>query len=540
MFPRKVAYPKFKQQLKSIPLSADSTAAIAEARSLAAELRSRAHETERARRLPADVVQRMGRAGFWIMGAPDAVGGGAFDYPTQFYVMEELSAGDPSAGWCVLTHLAGAVLSARLPLAAAKRLHASAPTIIAGSPVPSGRGIKVDGGYRILDGTWGFASNSGHATHLLGGFQLVSDPSESAAPFPPDFSKGERMPVTKCGYLTLDQGELLANSADTLGLAATRSGSFTLREQFIPDDWVFDMLAPGATLALTGPVGIGGHSAVGLGIARLALEEFYRLAQTKKPRSIGRQGLLADHPVVHDAIAKAEAQLRAARAWFYSVIEDCWARWKQGEKMTDTDYMESELANAYAMMAAREAVQAVFNWSGAAAVFHGALIGKCMRDILTASAHMAVQQSNFEIYGRALMGHPILMASAFDAANVTSKAPQAQATAPVDDAATHTPQMRASLAVATRFVEAMIAQDIDACGKMMAASIEMETPMGTKVGVAECVEVLNMMKQMGTSPMELPKYEAGTIIAINHAPMGEVKLAFAVAGDKIAGIRPMF
>jgi indole-3-acetate monooxygenase len=539
MFPRKVAYPDFKQQMQWAPRSAKSAAAIEAARGLAVELRARAHETEALRRLPADIVERMGHAGFWIMGAPDAVGGGALDYPAQFYIMEELSTGDPSAGWCVLTHLAGAVLSARLPLPAAKRLHAGAPTIIAGSPVPSGRAIRTDGGYRILDGTWGFASNSGHATHLLGGFQLVSNDSEPAAPFPPDLTKGGRMPIMKCAYLTLDQGEMLANSADTLGLAATRSGSFTLRSQFVPDDWVFDMLVPGDTLALTGPVGIGGHSAVGLGIARLALEEFYRLAKTKKPRSIGRQGLLADHPVVHDSIAKAEAQLRAARAWFYSVVEDCWARWKQGEKMTDTDYMESELANAYAMMAAREAVQAVFNWSGASAVFHGALIGKCMRDILTASAHMAVQESNFEIYGRALMGQPILMASAFDAANVTTKSAPSQPAAGKDPAS-YTPEMRASLAVATRFVEAMIAQDIDACGKMMANAIEMETPMGTKVGVVECVEVLNMMKQMGTSPMELPKYEGDTIIAINHAPIGEVKLAFAVAGDKIAGIRPVF
>jgi alkylation response protein AidB-like acyl-CoA dehydrogenase len=66
---------------------------------------------------------------------------------------------------------------------------------------------------------------------------------------------------------------------------------------------------------------------VGLGIARAAIEELRgmatgRISVTGAPR-------LADRPQVQIEIARAEAQLRAARAFFYGAIDDVWPRWKR-------------------------------------------------------------------------------------------------------------------------------------------------------------------------------------------------------------------
>jgi indole-3-acetate monooxygenase len=419
VFTKTVDYPGFEKAPRSRTYSPEGVAAIKAARAMRPLLRASAESIETNQKLPAPVVDAMAEAGLLVMAAPDDVGGGVIDYPAQFRVLEEIACGDSSAGWCLLTHMAGAALSSRLSLAGAQRLWRSKAAVVAGSPVAGGRAMRVDNGLRVLSGEWRFASNFNHATHYLGGVQLVESEDDPGAAWPPDPQSG-RMPIMGCVYFSPDQVRFVPGSAETTGLRGTCSGAYRVKEALVPEDWTFMMFGGPSSLATTGPLGIGGHAAVTLGIARHALESFYNIARTKKGMGVGRNAPIQDNPVVQHELAKCEVQLRAARALFFEIIEDCWARWCDGEEVTASDYLASEMSNVNAARVCRSVIDTLHSWAGSSAVFKGAPFERLARDMLTAGAHMAIQMNNFETYGRALLWMDVMMMSAFEAANITA------------------------------------------------------------------------------------------------------------------------
>jgi alkylation response protein AidB-like acyl-CoA dehydrogenase len=542
MFEKTVAYPPMRHVRGRLPMSASGEKALALASEIAIDLRARADESDKQRRLPADLLSRMCEAEFFRMGAPTEVGGGVIDYPIMFRVIEELATGDGSAGWCVLTNLAAATMSACLPESGAKLLWPDPHTVIAGSPVPGGRAIKMDDGYRMLPGgKWFFASNSGHATHFLGGFQIVQHEDDPGSSFPP--KPGEPFPISYVAYFEKKHVELIDGSGETIGLKGTRSGGYTVKNAVVPEDLTFRMFTlPGRDLlGIKGPLGIGGHAAVFMGVARHALEAFYKLAREKTSRRGMGDAVLADHPVIAHEMAHIEALFRAARAQFYDIVEDCWARWVNVGYVDDADYLECELANVHAASVSRDVVNMVCKWAATSAVFEGAELDRCRRDVQTATGHVAVQDNNLENYGLAMMGRAVMMGSAFDAAGLRQSSQVLEEgmrnrSAPPPPATEADLANDSDLAVAHRFVSAMIATDIDACQALMAENIVMDSPMGPREGPEDCADLLRQMSKMGATPMELPVRANGEIIAINHAPIGDVRLVFTVAGGKISGV----
>jgi hypothetical protein len=152
-----------------------------------------------------------------------------------------------------------------------------------------------------------------------------------------------------------------------------------------------------------------------------------------------------------------------------------------------------------------------------------------------------VQDNNLENYGLAIMGRAVLMGSAFDAAGLRQSKQVLKEAA--DNRAAPTPHATEAdlardteLSVAHQFVKAMIAADIDACEMLMADSIMMDSPLGPREGPEECVDLLRQMNKMGATPMELPVRRNGEIIAVNHAPIGDVRLVFTVLNGKVASV----
>src|SRR5262245_22157172 len=72
------------------------------AKALAPYLRERSAEIERQRRLPSDVVEALRDIGVFRMGLPRRWGGLELSSMAQTEVIEALSYGDASAGWCAM------------------------------------------------------------------------------------------------------------------------------------------------------------------------------------------------------------------------------------------------------------------------------------------------------------------------------------------------------------------------------------------------------------------------------------------------------
>src|SRR5690349_15825577 len=85
------------------------------ARALDRELRDRAVELERERRLPADLARKLAEAGFFRAAIPVAFGGAELDPSSMVRVIETVSSCDGSSGWCVMIGMTTALVSGFLP-----------------------------------------------------------------------------------------------------------------------------------------------------------------------------------------------------------------------------------------------------------------------------------------------------------------------------------------------------------------------------------------------------------------------------------------
>lgn len=403
-----VPYPQIERDTRRVPISESSRIALDKVIAMVPELRSRAKEIELAKRLPQDIIDRMAEAHCWTMASPEelGLGGGEVDYPYQWRIMEELGRGSPTAGWCVLTSLAAATLSNKMTLDGARRLWKSPSTEIAGTPGTGGKALRVEGGYRLVSGNWAWATNSGHATNFMGGFQVVDHIDEELISFPPRPGlRVTKLPEIRIAYFERSDVTIGSDSWHTLGLRGTHSGTFSVTDVFVPEEMTVPMMGPNIGTT-KGPVGIGGHAAVMVGAARWALEYLHVLAGSKDPVTVGgTSGSLRTRPIVQAKIAEIEIRFRAARAQFFDIIHDCWARWLDDpSSITRSDHLLSQMANVYTARICKQTVDEIFEICGTSGLFDGEDLQYIVRDMMTMQAHMSVQTKNYESYGKALTG----------------------------------------------------------------------------------------------------------------------------------------
>ncbi len=425
---------------------------------LVPQIRAATEEIEANKRLPDHIVKGIGDTGLWQAIGSDEVGGGKIDYTSFFEGMEALAFGDGSAGWSLLTSSAAWSLSAFMNEKGAKEVFESPYMVTAGSPGPTGRGIKVDGGYRVT-GEWAWASNYQHSTRPIGGFMVWDE--ETDAP-----QIGENgMPVMWSCFFRREDTEAVEGSWNTTGLAGTFSGRYRATDAFVPDDWTFRIFGAEPQLHNNYPVRLGGHSIVAVGMARHAIEAFLDIIYSKALRmgvpggptptgapgspneagtpsgpgfgagrtlpgptpgagTVGQDAVgsalpqrtlgvfgdsanmqtMRDRGVIQHQLAEAEAMLRSVRCWLYEVIDSGWEDALNGKEVADDRLALSQLNNSYTARTCAEVIRKLHSASATTAIFQGNPLEKIYRDVLVLCAHMGVQENNYERTGRYLVG----------------------------------------------------------------------------------------------------------------------------------------
>ncbi len=376
------------------------------ARSMEAELRDAAGEIEASQRVPASIIKQMGDVGMLTVMAPEVVGGGGADLPSVFLAMEELGRGCGSVGWTMLVNGAATSLTAFLDEQGAKEVIADPYTVIAGSPPPSGKAYPVEGGFRVT-GRWSFGSNSLHATHFVGGF-IVHDPSTDSPMTLPD-----GRPMWRTAFYRAEDVSVIDGSWDTMGMRGTHSGDFTVEDVFVPEHWTFSLMDL-PVLPMPYPVTVAGHAVVALGVARHADEAFVDLARGKAGRQLFEQlgapvsNTLSARPVVQDQYARANAEFRAARSWFYEILDEAWAAWCRGggapESIPAHLRTTSGLMEAHAATACKQFVERLSTMAATSVIHRGNELATCRADIHTITAHGGLQEAWYERTGAIILG----------------------------------------------------------------------------------------------------------------------------------------
>ena len=94
-----------------------------------------------------------------------------------------------------------------------------------------------------------------------------------------------------------------------------------------------------------------------------------------------------------------------------------------------------------------------------------------------------------------------------------------------------------SVEIAQKFIDAILAKDLDAAVDQMTEDAELETPMmGTKSGKKQIKGTLSMILKMGGGNLAAAEEKNGHVMTTTSGPMGRMLLGFTFKGDRIRSI----
>jgi alkylation response protein AidB-like acyl-CoA dehydrogenase len=356
------------------------------ARDLGELVEAHADKAERDRRLPKRVVDALRDAQLLRMCVPAVYGGPEADPVTMARAIEAVSIADGAVGWVTMIASTTSSLSLFLCREWAEKIYADRRTVSCGVVAPNGTATPVEGGW-LVDGRWMWGSGAHHCQWITGG--VMAGGGEHHLMF------FEAADVT------------IHDTWHTSGLRGTGSNDFSVCQAFVPagrtvrlgrpsdSDWPLAAFPTFTLLAI-------GVAAVTLGIARRAIDEFVELAVEKRPQF--SQRTIAQMGTPQSELARAEAAVRAARAFLLDEVDAAWQAVRRGSEVTVDARARIRLAGAHAAEAATRAVNSVYTLGGGAAVFESCQLQRCLRDVHVATQHIMVAPRLYETLGKRFFG----------------------------------------------------------------------------------------------------------------------------------------
>jgi alkylation response protein AidB-like acyl-CoA dehydrogenase len=381
-------------------------------RALGPTLRERAPGAERAGRHSDETIADLHAAGAFDIGSPAEYGGDELSVRQQLDVVAEVSKWDGSAGWTVW---AGASTN-WLPVGMGPRVIEevygadwSGPRVAGSSHFPASRGRakKVDGGWIVSGGPWGFASDALWAPFTNLGCIAEED--------------GERSLVAL--QVPIDQLRFL-DDWNVAGMRATGSVSATFDgdELFVPDyrGVVFDEIArQSIATGLAGSLwkaptlgwAFSTMAGMSIGIAQGALERFLERSAGRPIRGTTYKNQL-EAPLTHLMLAEVHSKIQSALLMTRANADetDRLGALAAAGTPADADYMQLFSARvlvetAYAAKWCAEAIELLQRNSGSTAIMDFEPIQRAWRDARVITLHGALNlEALQENYGRLMAG----------------------------------------------------------------------------------------------------------------------------------------
>ena len=165
--------------------------------------------------------------------------------------------------------------------------------------------------------------------------------------------------------------------------------TFELKDIFVSDEWTF---VRGGVPSIDEPIyqypsiayAAQVLAVVNLGIARAALDEISQMAG--RP-SITGAPKMADRAYVRIGVAKAEATLRSARAFFYETTDAAWESILKGDGISAEQTSMLRLAAAQAAREGASVVQSAYMLAGTTVIYDGHPVQRYLRDAMVVTQH---------------------------------------------------------------------------------------------------------------------------------------------------------
>lgn len=368
-----------------MPALIDAVADIADV------IEAHADEAERERRLSPATVDALAQRDLMRMCVPKAYGGPEVAPPDMIEAITGVAHADGAAGWCAMIASTTASMCAFLPAETAQAIYGDPTCVTGGVFAPNGRGeVRPLGGVDgvTVTGRWAWGSGTQHCRWIVGGSQC-DDGTFRLCWFPADA-------VT------------FIDTWHTGGMRGSGSLDYSVEDAFAAMDHT---IQPGVTrpvadtpLALFPNFALLACSvaAVGLGVGRRALDELSDIAQGKRPQFSTKT--LAENGFTQVEFARAEAQLRAARAFLLDEISCAWADVLEGGSVALDRRISMRMAATHAATAGAAAADAAYTLAGGTSVYETSILGRCLRDAHVVTQHIQTAPKLNQKIGRLLFG----------------------------------------------------------------------------------------------------------------------------------------
>ena len=371
----------------ALPSVVDNIVESREFQQVLDEVRQRRNEFDTGSHVPRDMIERFKQVGIYRAATPKCYGGDALA-PAQFlHMIERISEADGSAGWVASFGSAGVYLAA-LPKETLAEIYAQSPDLVfAAGLFPLQPAEAVEGGWQV-NGTWKFASGCKGADLLGVGIGAAGGKPRTAV-FP------------------ASQVEIIENW-DVVGLKGTGSHDLRVNDKRVDERWTFirggastvdEPLFRYPSIAYAAQV----LAVVNLGLARAALDEVSRMAAGS---GITGAPKMADRPYVRIEIAKAEAQLAAARGFFYGATEQVWNSILAGNPVTAEQTSLLRLSAIHVSRAGAAVVQSAYRLAGTTAIYLRHPLQRYLRDSMVVTQHAFLSEGLYDGAGSVLLGVP--------------------------------------------------------------------------------------------------------------------------------------
>jgi alkylation response protein AidB-like acyl-CoA dehydrogenase len=351
------------------------------------EVRQRREEFDAGSHVPRDMIERFKEVGIYRAATPKCFGGDALAPGLFLQMIERISEADGSAGWVASFGSAGVYLAA-LPPQTLAEIYADSPDLVfAGGLFPLQPAEAVDGGWQV-NGTWKFASGCKGADLIGVGIGAAGGKPRTAV-------------------FRADQVDIIENW-DVVGLKGTGSHDLRVTDKRIDERWTFirggaatidEPLFRYPSIAYAAQV----LAVVNLGLARAALDEVSRMAAGS---GITGAPKMADRAYVRIEIAKAEAQLAAARGFFYGATEQVWNSILAGNPVTAEQTSLLRLSAIHVSQAGAAVVQSAYSLAGTTAIYLRHPLQRYLRDSMVVTQHAFLSEGLYDGAGSVFLGVP--------------------------------------------------------------------------------------------------------------------------------------
>jgi alkylation response protein AidB-like acyl-CoA dehydrogenase len=357
----------------------------------------RAADTERLRRIPDETVGDLVASGLIRIGNPRRYGGLDVDLDAAYDVAWELGRGCGSTAWCYSLWTVHNWWLGHFPAEAQAEFFGAGPDVLASTCLnpAGGRAEPVPGGFRV-SGRWSFSSGC-HAAR----WAMVSVPA------------GE--PGAVLWLLVPRPDYQIHDTWFASGMRGTGSNDIAIGDAFVPAHRAMDPNRAGdledtgwrlhQRLSYRVPLRcLTGWDLVAplVGIAQGAVDEV-----TTRLRGTSGPGRTADSVAMQLRIAEAAAEVDAARALHRHDVAEMLDKAAREEPFTPLDRARYRRDKAFVARLCVQAVNRLFEASGARGVLETEAIQRFHRDAHGASHHAALTWDPVaEQFGRQALGLP--------------------------------------------------------------------------------------------------------------------------------------